>query len=93
MTTGKIIISTSAMYMFLSEKMEFWKEEVKIVGADDELIIDGFKGLLCHIKAPFECTIETSKLRRMREVLSKVTDQPVTIVFDGFKIEIQYITI
>lgn len=93
MTTGKIIISTAAMYKFLSEKMEFWKDEVKIAGADDELIIDGFKGLLCCIKAPFECTMETVKLRRLKDLLGKVSDQPVTMVFDGFKIEIQYITI
>lgn len=93
MTTGKIIISTAALYKFLSEKMEFWKDEVKIAGIGDELTIDGFKGLLCCIKEPFECTMETVKLRRLKELLGKVSDQPVTIVFDGFKIEIQYITI
>lgn len=93
MSTGKIIISSAQFCKFLSEKMEFWKDEVKIVGTNDELIIDGFKGLLCHIKAPFECTIETGKLRQLKVLLSKMTDQPLTITFDGFKIEIQYITI
>lgn len=93
MTTGKIIISTATLYKFLSEKMEFWKDEVKIVGIDDELTIDGFKGLLCCIKAPFECPIETVKLRRLKDLLAKVSDQPVTIIFDWSKIEIYNITI
>lgn len=93
MSNGKIIISSAALYMFLTQKMEFWKEEVKIVGSDDELVIDGFKGLMCAIKAPFECTMETVKLRQLRGLLGKITDQPLTITFDGFKIEIQYITI
>jgi hypothetical protein len=91
--TGKIIISSAQMYKFLSERMEFWKEEVKIAGVDDELIIDGFKGLLCHIKGPFEVTIYVEKLRQLKRLLGTLSDQPLSIVFDGFKIEVQYVTI
>jgi hypothetical protein len=91
--SGKVIISSAALYKFLSERMEFWKEEVKIVGTNDELIIDGFKGMMCHSKAPFETSVYVDKLRQLRRLLGTITDQPITMNIDGLKIELQYITI
>lgn len=93
MSNGKVIVSSAALYKFLSDRIQFWKGEVKIVGTGDELIIDGFKGLMCYCKAPFECTIETGKLRQLRRLLGTISDQPITLNIDGFKFEIQYITI
>lgn len=90
---GKVIVSTAALYKFLSEKMEFWKDEVKIYGADDELIIDGFKGLIVHCQRPFECIIEISRIRQLKRLLGAITDQPITLIIDGFKFEIQHICI
>ena len=90
---GKVIISSAALYKFLSERMEFWKEEVKIKWVDDDLLIDGFKGLMCHAKEPFETTVYVEKLRQLRRMLGAISDQPITVHFDGYKIEIQHITI
>lgn len=90
---GKVIVSTAALYKFLSEKMEFWKDEVKIYGTGDELIIDGFKGLMVHCQKPFECTIEIGRMRQLKRLLGAISDQPITLIIDGFKFEIQHITI
>lgn len=90
---GKVIVSTVVLYKFLSEKMEFWKDEVKIYGTGDELIIDGFKGLMVHCQRPFECTIEISRMRQLKRLLGAITDQPITLIIDGFKFGIQHITI
>jgi len=91
----KIIVSSSALLRYLCNIQEFLKGDAKIRIDPDtkELQIDGFKGLEVEYKGDDERNISVQKLIDLKNVLMRITDQPLTIKFDYFNIEIQHITI
>lgn len=91
----KIIVSSSALLRYLCNIQEFLKSEAKIRIDPDtkELQIDGFKGLMVEWKGGNERKIPVQKLIELKNILMRIQDQPLTIKFDWFNIEIQYITI
>lgn len=89
-----IIVSSGALYKYLSGNIQFWKGCAKVKAQDYELQIDGFRYLGCEIKAPFETDVPVEKLRKLMGLLSKIEDQPLTITFNGhFFMEIQHVLI
>jgi hypothetical protein len=91
----KIIVSSSALLKYLCNIQEFLKGDAKIRVDPDtkELQIDGFKGLDVEWKGENEREIPVQKLIDLKNVLMKITDQPLTIKFDYFNIGIQSIII
>jgi hypothetical protein len=88
MDRQRIIVSSGAMLKLLTDKMEFWKDEVKIKVGDGELQIDGFRYLGVEHQSAFETQVTVEKLRKLRRFLLSIEDQPITmwIGWDHFKI-------
>jgi hypothetical protein len=92
--SGKIIVSSGALYQYLSINIQFWRGDAKVKAHDHELQIDGFRYLGCEIKEPFEMEVPVEKLRKLMDLLSKIEDQPLTLKFNGhFFMEVQHILI
>jgi hypothetical protein len=91
----KIIVSSAALLKYLCNIQEFLKGDAKIRIDPDtkELQIDGFKGLDVEWKGENEREIPVQKLIDLKNVLMRITDQPLTIKIDHFNIGIQSIII
>jgi hypothetical protein len=89
----KIIVSSNAMLMYLSKILEFLKDEAKIIAFDHELQIDGFRYLGCEHKAPFDAKISVETLRNFQRFLRSISDQPITVTFGYYKIDVHSIII
>lgn len=91
----KILVSSAALLYYLSNIQQFLKGEAKIRIDPDtkEFQIDGFKGLIVEWKGENEREISVQKIIELKNILMRIVDQPLTIKFDWFNIEIQYITI
>jgi hypothetical protein len=88
MASQKIICSSEQLYKYLSEKVEFFREEVKVKVEDGELQMDGFRCFLCEHQQPFETVVSVKKVRELRKLLSCIHDQPIVlhIGYDNFAI-------
>jgi hypothetical protein len=91
----RILVSSKSLLYYLQEIQQFLKGDAKIrINPDtNEFQIDGFRGLIVESKGINEIQIEVHRLINLKNILMRITDQPLTIMFDYFKIEIQYITI
>jgi hypothetical protein len=91
--SSKILVSTAALYNYLTNVLEFNMPEMKVKVADGELQINGFRYLMVDHKGTFETEVSVEKLRRLRKVLSTVTDQPITLLIEYDQFEIRSILI
>lgn len=91
----KIIVSSDTLLRYICNIQEFLKGDVKIrIDPDTKgLQIDGFKGVEVELKGQNETDIQVQKLIELKNVLMRLQDQPLTIKFDYYKIEVQYIII
>jgi hypothetical protein len=89
----KIIVSSAAMLAYLSKTLEFMRDEAKIIAFDKELQIDGFRYLGCEHKSPFEAKVAVQTLRNLQRFLRSISDQPITVTFDYYKIYVHSIII
>lgn len=91
--SSKILVSTAALYNYLTNVLEFNMPEMKVKVADGELQINGFRYLMVEHKGTLETEVSAEKLRRLRKVLSTVTDQPITLLIEYDQFEIRNILI
>lgn len=89
----KIIVSTAALYKYLSSVLEFNAPEMKLKIGNKEMQINGFRYLDCEHKEQLETEVSVEKLRLLRKVLSTVTDQPITLWVGHDEFTIQHLII
>jgi hypothetical protein len=80
----------------IGESCDFVKGEAKIIVFEGDFPIDGFKHFLSveHLKTSEpEIKVSAQTLRDFQRFLRSISDQPITVTFDYFKIYVHSIII
>lgn len=92
-TMSKVIVSSYSLFDFLRNIYGFKdKDEIITITGNrekSEIMFSTGTRFNCEVQKDFEFQTNVYHLTNLREVLGKVTDQPITIEFAGHK----YITI
>jgi len=87
---NSIIVSSKKINIYLLGLITYEDVDVKVIATKGKISLFG-KDFFCEVQNDFEADIQMRKLMRLKAIIDKIPEQPLTITFNDDLIEIKNI--